>query len=157
MAGAGLNLTAEFRAIPRCVVKVDGAVLTGTDPIFLITGGMVRATFYARVTTLIVGASSAKLTHTTDVPAATIDLCSAVAIDDDAAGTSYRWINTTGVLTPVTAGAVLMGNAFATDDMEYLLVPGSVGLNCTAARVGVIEVCMMYTPLSPYSLVVAAA
>jgi hypothetical protein len=151
------SISTGLLALPRCVVKTDGNVLTGTDPIFTITGGMVRATFYARVTTAIGGVSSAKFTHTTTVPAATIDLCSAVAIDNEAAGTSWRLINTTGVLTPVTAGAVLMGNAFATDDMEYLLVPGSIGLNCTAARTGVIEVCLMYTPLSPSSLVVAAA
>ena len=38
-------------AQPRCVSKVAD-ILTGTDPIFTITGGPVRATFYGRVTTL---------------------------------------------------------------------------------------------------------
>jgi hypothetical protein len=147
----------DLLALPRCVVKSDGAVVSGDDPIFTVTGGPVRATMYGIVTTILAGTGNGKLTYTTVAPAATVDLCSAVAVDNDAAGTSYRFINTTAVLTPVTAGVVIQGNAFATDDTEFFLPIGSMNFNCTGAATGVIGWYMMYTPLSPLSRVVAAA
>lgn len=147
----------SFLALPRCVVKADGAVVSGTDAIFTVTGGPVRATVYGIVTTILSGTGNGKLTYTTTDPAATVDLCSAVAIDNDASGTSYRFINTTAVLTPVTAGVVIMGNAFATDDTEFFLPIGSMGFNSSGAATGVIAWYCMYTPLSPDSRVVAAA
>lgn len=147
-----------FLALPRCVEKSDGAVLNGADPIFDISGGPVMARFYGIVTTLIGGAATCKLTQTTTTPAATIDLSAgAVAIDDDAVGTSYRHINTTAVFTPVTAGSVMTGNAFATQDVWFFLVPGTVNAHCSAAQAGVIAWYMEYIPLSPNSRVAAAA
>ena len=144
-------------ALARCVEKTDGAVLTGADPIFTITGGPVMAQFFGIVTTLIVGASDAKLTITTVTPAGTSDMSAgAVTIDDDAAGTSYQHINTTAVLTPVTAGFVMTGNAFATEDVSFLCPIGTVNFHCTAARVGVVAWYCRYIPLSPNSRVVAA-
>jgi hypothetical protein len=143
---------------PQCITKSDGSVETGDDALFTITGGPVLAQFYGVVTTVIGGASNGKLTQTTTDPAATIDLSAgAVAIDSDASGTSYRHINTTAILTPVTAGSVMTGNAFATQDVTFLLVPGTVYFNCSAARTGVIAWHMRYTPLSPLSRVAAAA
>jgi hypothetical protein len=152
------DFTAYFLSVPRCVTKSDGSVETGDDALFVITGGPVLAQMFGVVTTIIGGASSGKLTQTTTVPAATIDLsASAVAIDTDAAGTSYRHINTTAILTPVTAGSVMTGNAFATQDVTFLLVPGTVYFNCTAAQTGVIAWHMRFIPLSPLSRVTAAA
>jgi hypothetical protein len=147
----------SFLALPRCVAKTDGAVVSGTDAIFTVSGGPVRATLYGIVTTILSGTGNGKITYTTTDPAATVDLCSAVAIDNDASGTSYRFINTTAVLTPVTAGVVIMGNAFATDDTEFFLPIGSMGFNSTGAATGVIAWYLMYTPLSPDARVVAAA
>jgi hypothetical protein len=146
-------------ALERCVAKTDGAVLSGTDDLFTITGGPIQVmSVVGIVTTLIVGAANGKLTLVTTTPAATVDMSAgAVAIDDDAAGTSYRHINTTAVLTPVTAGFVMMGNAFATQDTQFLVPIGTIGFNCSAARVGVIAWYLRYKPLSPLSVVVAAA
>jgi hypothetical protein len=145
-------------AAPRCCEKSDGAVLNGTDALFLVTGGPVKLIeITGIVSTLIVGAANGKLTYTTDAPAATVDMSAgAVAIDDDAVGTSYQHINTTAILTPVTAGIVKEANAFATQPTQFLLPTGSLGFNCTAARVGVIKWYMRYIPLSPSSRVVAA-
>lgn len=157
MAGAGIQFPKH--ALPQCVAKLDGAVLNGADPIFTITGGPVRCTIYGIVTTAVgAGTTNAKYTITTTTPAATVDLnAAAVDIDADAAGTSYRNINTTSVFTPVTAGVVLLGNAFATNDHEFFLPIGTVNFTCDAARSGVIEHYMMFTPLSHLSRVVAAA
>lgn len=148
------GLVGSMWASPICVAKTDGAVLSGTDPLFTITGGPVRCTIYGIVTTQIgAGTTNGKLVITTTTPAATVDMnAAAVDIDADAAGTSYRSINTTAIFTPVTAGFVMMGNAFATDDTEFLCPIGSIGFNSDAARAGVIAWYMMYTPLSPSSL-----
>jgi hypothetical protein len=150
-------ITTDLLALPRCVEKTAD-ILTGTDPIFDVTGGPIKVIeITGIVTTLIVSTSSAKITYTTVAPAATVDLCSAVAIDDDAAGTSYQLINTTGVFTPVTAGVVKEASSFATLPTQYLLPIGQMGFNCTAARVGVVKWYLRYVPLSPNSRVVAAA
>jgi hypothetical protein len=165
-AGDGVSIAEVLRYIqelglssPLCCEKLDGAILSGTDPLFTISGGPIKLIeITGIVTTLIVGAANAKLTYTTVAPAATVDMSAgAVAIDDDAAGTSYQTINTTGIFTPVTAGIVKEANAFATKPTQFLLPPGSLGLNCTAARVGVIAWYLRYVPLSPNSRVVAAA
>ena len=77
-------------AVKKCVVKTDGAILSGVDPIFTITGGPVRCKIVGLVTELVVGASNLRLQHITTSPAATVNLnAGAVAVDDDAVGTFY--------------------------------------------------------------------
>lgn len=143
--------------LPRCVAKTDGAVLSGDDPIFTITGGPVRAKIVGLVTTIIGGAANGKLRITTTTPAATVDMnAGAVAIDNDAAGTSYRNIGATSVFTPVTAGMVII-DPVTVEDCEFLLPIGTVNFNSSAAQSGVIAWYMTYWPLSPASVVVAAA
>lgn len=152
----------SFLALPRCVEKTDGACLgTGgsADPIFTITGGPVRCRIFGIVTTQIgAGTTNAKFTITTTTPSATVDMsAAAVDIDADAAGTSYRSINTTAIFTPVTAGFVMMGNAFATQDTEFFCPIGTINFDTSAARAGVVAFYCEYTPLSPSSRVTAAA
>ncbi|MGH9932601.1 MAG: hypothetical protein ACREA9_25640 [Pyrinomonadaceae bacterium] len=144
---------------PRCCEKSDGALLSGDDNLFDITGGPIKLIEVTGiVTTLIVGATNGKLTYTTVAPAATVDMSAgAVALDDDAVGTSYQHINTTGILTPVTAGVVKEANAFATLPTTWLLPIGTMKLNSSAARAGVIKWYLRYVPLSPLSRVAAAA
>lgn len=145
-------------AAPRCAHKVGAAVLTGADPIFDISGGPVMAKFYGIVTTIIGGSTNAKLTITTTTPSATVDMSAgAVAINTDAAGTSYQHINTTAVLTPVTAGFVMTGNAFATEDVTFFCPIGTVNFHNSAAQTGGVDWYCYYIPLSPLSLVEAAA
>jgi len=143
--------------LPRCVAKTDGAVLNGDDDLFTITGGPIRAKITGIVTTLVGGAANGKLTITTTTPPATVDLnAGAVAIDNDAAGTSYRNVGATSVLTPVTAGMVLI-DPVTVEDTELLLPIGTVKFNSSAAQDGVVAWYITYWPLSPASTVVAAA
>ncbi len=146
-------------SVPLCCEKSDGELLTGTDALFNITGGPIKLIeITGIVTTLIVGASNGKLTYTTTTPAATVDMsAAAVAVDDLAAGTSIQHINTTAILTKVTAGIVKEANAFATQPTQFLLPIGQIGFNSSAARVGVIKWYIRYVPLSPNSRVAAAA
>ncbi len=146
--------------LPRCVEKTDGAVLLGDDAIFTITGGPVMAKIKGIVTTIIGGAANGKLTIDTTEPAATAELnAGAVAIDSDAAGTSYANVGNTSVFTPTTAGALIVGSAVAAEvtESEFLLPIGTVNFNSSAAQTGNIKWYMTYWPLSPNSVVTAAA
>lgn len=154
--------TAYFAAAEKCVEKSDGALLTGDDDLFTITGGPVLAKIFGVVTTLIVGNTNGTLQITTTTPAAKIALSTAVALNDDAAGTTYSFTGvaagTVPALTPVTGGGHWLIPSTATFDCaEFLLPIGTVSLGSSAARTGVIKWYMIYKPLSPSSVVVAAA
>ena len=151
------TVDAVVDAQPRCIEKSDGAVLNGADDIFTITGGPVLAQIYGIVTTVIGGASNMKLQITTTEPAATAELnAGAVAIDTNAAGTSYHNVGVTSVFTPVTAGAVLLDPV--TVEPTWMLLPiGTVHATGDAAQSGNIKWYMRYVPLSPNSVVAAAA
>lgn len=147
-------------AAPRSCEKSDGAVLSGDDDLFTISGGPIKVVEITGIVTTTIGAgtTNVKLTLTTTTPAATVDMnAAAVDIDADAAGTSYQSINTTAIFTPVTAGFVKEANAFATQPTQFLCPIGTIKLNSSAARAGVIKWYLRYVPLSPSSRVVAAA
>ena len=147
-------------ALEMCCEKSDGAVLLGDDPIFTIAGGPVQILEIAGIVTTEIGAgaTNVKLQLDTTVPAATVEMnAAAVDINGDVVGTSYRTINVTGVFTPVTAGFVLMANSFATNPTEYFAPAGTIQFNSDAARAGVIRWYLRYKPLSPNSVVTAAA
>jgi len=142
----------------RTAVKTDGAILAALDPIFTITGGSVRARISGFVDTVIVGNTNLRLQHTTLIPAATINLnAGAVACNDDAAGTYYYNIGTTGVFTPTATLGYAIMDPVTLDETYYLLSPGSVGCLGSAARTGNIVWSITYEKLTPTSLVVAAA
>lgn len=152
-----LEDTGVLLGVERCVEKSDGAVLAGADNLFVITGAPVIGRIIGIVTTIIGGASNGSLQITTTAPAATAELSAApVAIDNDAAGTSYRNVGATGVFTPVTAGAVII-DPVTVQDTEYLLPIGTVKFLSSAARTGNIKWYLIYKPLSPNSVVTAAA
>ena len=143
-------------AHPRCVAKTDGAVLTGLDPIFTITGGPVRAKIVGLVTTLVGGASNGRLQHITTTPSATVELSAgAVAINDDAAGTFYFNLGAWSTFTPSTGLGFYLMDPVSVEETELLLAPGIVQFLGSAAQDGVIAWYMTYVPLSPNSVVVA--
>lgn len=159
MAYAKQSVMDNF-ALPRCVEKADGAVLSGADDLFTITGGPIKVLEITGIVTTAIGAgtTNAKLQITTTEPAATVDMnAGAVDIDADAAGTSYQTINTTGVFTPVTAGYVKEANSFATLPTTFLCPIGTIKFTSDAARSGNIKWYLRYVPLSQNSRVVAAA
>lgn len=142
----------------RCVVKTDGAVLNGLDPLFTISGGLIRARIVGIVTTLIVGNSNLRLQHITTSPAATVDLnAGAVAVNDDAVGTIYYNVGATSVFTPSSGLGFHIVDPVTLDETHFLLAPGVVQCLGSAARDGVIAWYMTYEKLSQDSLVVAAA
>jgi hypothetical protein len=150
----------DMLALPRCVEKSDGAVLSGADDIFTIAGGPIKILEITGIVTTAIGAgtTNAKLQITTTEPAATVDMnAAAVDIDADAAGTSYQTINTTGIFTPVTAGYVKEANSFATTPTTFLAPIGTIKFTSDAARTGNIKWYLRYVPLSPSSRVTAAA
>lgn len=150
----------DLLALPRCVEKSDGAVLAAGDPIFNITGGPILCLSIVGIVTtgLEAAASVCSLQYTTVAPAATVEMSAApVEVNGDVAGTSYQHINTTAILTPVTAGIVKMANSFATDETQFLLPIGTMTFDGAANLTGVIKWYLRYIPLSPLSRVVAAA
>ena len=151
----GLATTLPFSA-EICVEKSDGNVLNGADDIFTVTGGPVMAQLVGIVTTVIGGAANGTLQITTTPPAGTVSLSTTVAVDTLAAGTSIRFVGATGVLTPVTAGAKII-DPVTVGDCSFLLPIGTVKFLGSAAQTGVIKWYLRYKPLSPSSLVVAAA
>lgn len=151
------NVASSILAIPRSVQKADGAVLTGNDNLFVITGGPVRAKIVGIVDTIIGGASNGDLQIVTTSPAGTVTLNAApVAIDTDAAGTLYYNVGATSIFTPVTVGAVIL-DPVTVEEAEFILPPGTVHFRSSAAQSGVIKWYMSYIPLSQNSRVAAAA
>ena len=134
--------------------KSDGAVLAAADDLFTITGGPIMVTeFIGIVTTVIGGVANCQVKLVVTEPAGTVNLSTNVAIDSDAAGTSYTFSAVDpGVLTPTTAGALEVIPRIA-----WLCPIGTINATCSAARTGNIKWYIGYYMLSQFSKVVAAA
>jgi hypothetical protein len=159
LTDTGTTIPATLAAIPQCIVKTGGTVENATtDDLFTISGGPVRCKITGLVTTIIGGAASVKLQITTDAPAATIDLnAGAVDIDSDAVGTIYQNIGSTSTFTPSASLGGIITDPVTVEEVEFVLTPGTVKLHSTAAQTGAISWYMTYTPMSPLSVVTAAA
>jgi len=148
-------LITAHTAIERCAEKSDGSVPNGDDALFTITGGPILVKKLIGIVTTIIGDNAATCTLELDVtePAATVALSTAVSIVSDAAGTSYHLTAASpGVFTPVSAG---MKDQMPVND---ILCPiGGIVAKFSAANSGVIKWYLVYKPLSPNSVVVAAA
>lgn len=148
----------DMLALPRCVASSAKTLTTGDVNMFTISGGPIKILELVGIVTTVVQSqtTSVKVTVTTTTPAATVDFSAgAVDLTGVAAGTSIRHINTTGILTPVTAGFVMEGNAFATNDTQYLMPAGTMQVNnASSSNTGAITWYMRYIPLSPLSRVV---
>jgi len=136
------------------IEKTDGSVLNGEDDLFTIAGGPILITeFVGIVTTDIGGAANCHIDAAVTTPSATTALSTNVAIDTDAAGTSYTFTTaSTAVLTPTTAGVLEVIPRIA-----WLMPIGTIQAHCSAAQTGNIKWYMKYTKLSQYSVVAAAA
>jgi hypothetical protein len=148
-----LNLACE-RAIEQPVCVLTNAA----QPLFNITGAPILMTGMYAVVSTDTGATATNgtLQELVTVPSATVTIGTTVSIASKAAGTSIRWINTTGILTPVTAGIVPIYPAtIATLDILALLPIGQVQFLTTAANTGNIKFYMTYKPLSNLSVVTA--
>ena len=140
--------------VEQSIVKSDGAVLNGADDLFTITGGPIMVLeFVGIVTTLIGGAANCQIIEAVTEPSGDVNLSTNVAIDNDAAGTSYTFTDASpAVLTPTTAGGLT-----SVPSTKWLCPVGTINATCSAAQDGVIAWYMSYKPLSPDSSVSAAA
>ena len=141
----------------KSISKVQTTPSGGADALFTITGGSIHVvSIWGGVTTVLAGVANGTLRATTTTPASTTAMSTTVAIDNDAAGTSYTFVGPTGVLTPTTAGLVLidMGSTTLTET-QYIVPIGNINFLTSAAQTGAITWYMSYIP-SPGATVVAA-
>lgn len=156
---ADSSLYDMWTAQPRTLLatKTDGAVLNGNDDIFVVSGGPVRAKIVGLVTTLVGGAADGRIKLTTTSPAATVDLnAGAVAIDNDAVGTIYHNLGATSVFTPSGGLGYVILDPVTVEETEFILTPGTVHFNGSAAQDGVIAWYCTYEPLVAGAKVTAA-
>ena len=140
-------------AVERAVEKLDGAA--DTDDLFTITGGpVIVMEFVGLVVTEIGGnAATCQIQEVTTAPAGAANLSTAVNVEGDAVGTSYTFTTAApSVLTPTTAGALADVPA-----VKWLCPIGTIKATFSAANVGAIKWYMVYKPLTPLSVVAAAA
>lgn len=138
------------------LTKVMTTPSGGSDVLFTITGGPILVTkMIGIVTTVLAGTANGTLRAGVTTPAGNVALSTTVAIDDDAAGTSYRFVGATGVLTPVTAGAKII-DPVTVEDCNFLVPVGNIHFLTSAAMTGAITWYMSYIPLSPDCVVTAA-
>lgn len=139
----------------RTVEKLDGAVLSGLDPLFTVTG-FVRCKIVGHVTTIVGGAANLRLQHITTDPAATVELSAgAVAVDNDAVGTVYHNLGATSVFTPSGGLGFVLLDPVTVEETEFLLADGVIQCLGSAAQSGVISWYISYEPLGENSSIVA--
>lgn len=147
----------DILGLPRSFASAAKTVSTGAVNMFTVSGGPIKVLELVGIVTTVLQSqtTSCKVTVTTTSPAATVDLsAAAVDITGATAGSSIRHINTTGILTVVAAGFVNEGNAFATNDTQYLVPAGTIQFNnASASNSGAITWYLRYIPLSPLSRV----
>lgn len=142
-------IEAYTKVAEESIIKSDGAVLNGLDPLFTITGGPVRARIVGLVTTVIGGVASLRLRHITTDPAATVELnAGAVAVSTDAVGTFYYNLGATSVFTPSTGLGFALIDPVTVEEVTFLLAPGVVQCFGSATQTGVIAWYMTFQPLS---------
>ncbi len=144
-AGGGMPLGSGGHGI-RTITKTDAAILTGDDELFTITGGSIHVvSIVGTVTTVIGGASNAHLNCAVTAPAADVSMSTAVAIGSDAEGEVYTFLGPTGILTPGTAGLVLMDYGSTTLTPTQWVVPiGTIEFSNSAAQTGAVTFTMTY-------------
>jgi hypothetical protein len=159
IVNAEIDNAAINAALPRCVEKTAAVVAGAADPIFTIAGGPVYAQIYGIVSTVIGNTpANMSLQEVVTNPSATVALNAApVAIATDAVGTLYYNVGAGSNFTVVTAGFVLL-DSVTVEPTWFLLPPGEVQALSSANPVGgAISWYCRYVPLSPSSVVTAAA
>lgn len=164
MAYAKQNVTAAIASVSaqgtmlRTLVKTDGAVLNGKDPLFTITGGSIHVvSVIGTVTTVIGGAANGTLQADVTTPSATVGMSTTVAIDNDGEGAVYTFVGPTGILTPTDAGLVLIDQGSTTlTETQYVVPIGNINFLGSAAQSGVISWTLTYYANDEATVVVAA-
>lgn len=143
------------QSVQVCVAIADVAVASGTANLFVISGGPVIVEEFVGIVTSGMDATTTncQIIEAVTTPSGNVLLSTAVAIDTDAAGTSYTYTAAApGVLTPTTAGG--LANV---PDYKWLCPIGTIATSCDAANTGTATWYMIYRPLLPDSVVVASS
>lgn len=139
------------------------AVGTTTTPktLFTITGGSIHViSIVGTVVTQMQGqACTQQIQAVVTNPSATVNMSTAVETNGDVVGTTYHFLGETGVLTPVTAGLIILpldDAADGTDKPTQWIVPiGLIGVDASAVSTGDVDWVMTYYH-NPLATVVAA-
>ena len=137
----------------RSISCTTGPFTNAAQSMFTIAGAPCYARFVGIVTTSVGGtAMNGTLQEVVTTPAGTVVLSTTVSCASKAAGTSIRFVGATGVLTPVTAGAVII-DPVTVDDTWNLCPIGAIQFLTTAINTGLITWYMDYVPLSSDNVV----
>jgi len=112
-------------------------------------------TEFVGVVTVLIGAGpvTCQIQAVPTAPGAAVNLSTAVAIETDAVGTTYTFTAAApGVLTPTTNGG--LANVPST---KWLVPEGVIQAACSANATGNIRWTAVYKPLTPSSVMAAAA
>ena len=143
----------------RTLVKATvNSIDTAVDVLFTITGGPIRVKSIIGVVIVDIEDTSCTLQIRAAVttPSANVGLSTAVQIQNDDAGTMYTFVGGTGVLTPTSAGAVIIDMASATLREAGWVVPiGDIHMVGSADITGDITWVLTYYPNSIATVVVA--
>lgn len=146
---------ATYSAARRTAQATATALAASAQSLFTVAGGPCYARFFGIYVVASNGtATTGTLQETTTVPAATVSLSTGVALASQANGTSVRFVGATGVLTLEANGCKII-DPVTVGDCWYLIVPGTVKMNSTAANVGTVQWYMEYIPLTPDCVVTA--
>lgn len=139
------------------VVRATAALpQSGDGALFRISGGPIRVHgIYGEVTTAIQNqANDTKLKHNPSGTGSDVDLCAVLNIANDAVGQIY---SITGVLATAMKSTTLW-LVVSADDIAaqgLTLFPGDIELDCAASNTGSVKWYLLYSRLSPDSVVVA--
>lgn len=140
-------------------VSATGSISATPDPLFTITGGPIHVVSLVGNVTVDIQDQSCTLQVRAAVttPAATPAMSTAVQIQDDDNGTTYTFVGGAGVLTPTSAGAVIIDMASATlRETEWVVPIGGIEMVGSATNSGEITWVMTYYANDLATVVVAA-
>ena len=141
-------------------VLSSSAIGTTTTPktLFTIAGGSIHIiSIVGTVVTQIANvATTQQIQGVTTAPATTTNMSTAVDTDNDTVGTIYTFVGPTGVLTPTTAGVVLIDQGSVTLTLtQWVVGAGVIGVDSGAVGAGDVDWVMTYHH-NPAATVVAA-
>ncbi len=157
---SALDTSAEFQVIAegglRCAEVTISSIATATN-LFQVTGGPIIIRDIVGVVTTTIVATGCLINYNIDPIAPATDTVfgtdgTALEINNDAIGAVYTWDGVIATdLTATDNGVVLTQG---TDVANGLLCPiGMIELAATATNAGVIKFYIVYSPLSPLSVV----
>lgn len=138
------------------VEKSSGATISGSTPLFTVSGLVLVRAIVGYVTTAFDGTTtSISLTHDPTIGSA-VDIAAATVVTSDVVGTVYSYVGAVPTTLLVSAGTAVPGTAYAPKPSEAFFAPGVINQVGTAADAGTVLWRCLYVPVSDGASVVAA-